>query len=334
MASTIRDVAKLAGVSISTVSRVLNNTCAVAEDKRIRVERAASELGYIPNPNARSLLKKGTGGIGILLPYVTGEFFSEFLTGTDEIAKNNEFFLLISASHHQADEWRASVQSVYKRVDGLIVMAPQMTPEELNLRAGVPTVFVNTPVLANGTAPVDVFNFDNAQGTRTAAEYLLGLGHRRFVYVRGPERAYDAAERTRGFLEAMAAAGISEYAILEGGYERADGTRAAQQILGMPSRPTAVMAANDYCALGVMTELRSGGVNVPGEVSVVGFDNVPSAHYAMPSLTTVSVPIRRIGIRAIECLIDRIRSTGRTGSQNALLPVELVIHESTAPPPG
>lgn len=332
MATTIRDVAKHAGVSISTVSRVLNNTCAVAEDKRERVQIAARDLGYVPNPNARSLLMKSTGGIGILLPHVSGEFFSEFLTGSDMMAKNNDFFLLISASHHKASEWRAAVQSVYKRVDGLVVMAPQLTPSQLNLATDVPTIFVNTPVAGGDRENVDVINFDNAGGVREATNMLLELGHKRFVYLAGPERAFDARERTRGFTDAMHAAGVSDYTILQAGYDQSDGREAAAAIARMNPRPTAVLAANDYCALGALAGLLAEGIRVPEDLSLVGFDNVPSAGFSMPPLTSVAVPIRQIGEQALTLLIKRIREP-EEGSSTMELPVEVVVRDTTAPPP-
>ncbi|MFT4606234.1 MAG: LacI family transcriptional regulator [Rhodothermales bacterium] len=332
MASTIRDVARQAGVSISTVSRVLNNTCAVAKDKRARVEKAALELGYVPNPNARSLLMKSTGGIGILLPHVSGEFFSEFLTGLDEVAKDNDFFLLISASHHRAAEWQASVQSVYKRVDGLIVMAPQLTPRQLNLVTDVPTVFVNTPVAPRDRQSVDVMNFDNLGGTRTATEYLIGLGHKKLAYVAGPERAFDARERRAGFVAAMTAAGIEDYTILQAGYVPELGRAAAAELLAMDELPTGVLVANDYSALGLASELMASGVRIPEDVSIIGFDNVPSAAFARPSLTTISVPIREVGMQALQMLISRIRNSDYSPGRTVNLPVELVVRETTAKP--
>jgi LacI family transcriptional regulator, galactose operon repressor len=332
MASTIRDVALRSGVSISTVSRVLNNTCAVAEDKRIRVENAARDLGYIPNPNARSLLHKKTGGVGILLPYVTGEFFSEFLTGVDETAKQNDLFLLISASHHMASEWQASVQSVYKRVDGLIVMAPQMTPRQLNLNADAPIVFVNSPVADKDKSSVDVIDFDNKGGVALAVQHLLDEGHRRFAYVRGPRLAFDAKLRLDGFIEAMAAAGLTDFSILEGGYDQEDGIEAAEAILKLSPRPTAVLAANDYCALGLLSGLSSGGVRVPEDCSLIGFDSVPSARYARPALTSVAVPIREVGVRAMQSVVRKIAEPDSTETVSVTLPVELVVRESTGPP--
>ncbi len=332
MASTIRDVARQAGVSISTVSRVLNKTCAVAQDKRERVEKAAVDLGYIPNPNARSLLMKSTGGIGILLPHVSGEFFSEFLTGLDEVAKNNDFFLLISASHDRASEWQSSVQSVYKRVDGLIVMAPQLTPRQLNLVTDVPTVFVNTPVAPRDRQLVDIINFDNLGGTRAATEYLIELGHRKLAYLAGPERAFDARERRIGFVAAMDAAGLEDYTILQAGYVQEAGRAAATTLLAMEDLPTAVVVANDYCALGLASELMASGVRIPEDVSIIGFDNVPSAAFARPSLTTLSVPIREVGMQALEMLISRIRLSDESPGRTVNLPVELVVRESTSTP--
>ena len=333
MAVTIRDVARRAGVSISTVSRVLNNTCTVSEDKKIRVEEAAEFLGYVPNPSARSLLKKSTGGVGILLPYVTGEFFSEFLTGADRLAKDEEYFLLISASHHRASEWRASVRSVFGRVDGLVVMDPRMSPSELDLKTGVPTVFVNTPVENEHLDGLDIINFDNRGGTLAAARHLVKLGHRKFAYLRGPDDAFDAVERLNGFRDAMREAGIAEYTVIEAGFEPEYGQEAGRELLRLKELPTAVLCANDYCAQGVMTVFHDAGLRIPEDVSVVGFDNVPSAEYARPALTTLSVPPRKTGAQALERLIARIRNPELPATRKLILPVELVIRASTAPAP-
>lgn len=329
---TIRDVARRAGVSISTVSRVLNNTCTVSEDKKARVEEAAEFLGYVPNPSARSLLKKSTGGIGILLPYVSGEFFSEFLTGADRLAKEEGVFLLISAAHHRAAEWRASVRSVYGRVDGLIVMDPRMSPRQLDLKSGVPTVFVNAPIEGEDLDGLDVINFDNRGGTLAAARHLLQLGHRKFAYLRGPEDAFDAVERLDGFRDAMREAGISDYKVIDAGFEPEDGHAAGRELLAGGDLPTAVMCANDYCAQAVMAVFHDAGLLIPEQVSVVGFDNVPSSGYARPALTTLSVPPRKTGAQALERVIARIRDRELPATRLSILPVDLVIRASTAAP--
>lgn len=333
MAATIRDVAERAGVSISTVSRVLNDTCTVAEDKKARVREAAEFLRYVPNPSARSLLKKSTGGIGILLPYVTGEFFSEFLTGADRVAKDEGLFLLISASHHRAPEWRASVRSVHGRVDGLIVMDPRMGPRQLDLKANVPTVFVNTPVGIDELEGVDVINFDNAGGTRQATEYLIGKGHRRFAYLRGPSEAFDAVERLSGFEQAMKSAGITDYSVIEAGFEPQFGREAGRELLKLHPMPTAVLCANDYCAQGVVSALHDAGVSVPEDVSIIGFDNVPSCEYTRPALTTLSVPPRQTGEAAVRRLISRIKTRELEVTRKVILPVSLVERASTASVP-
>ena len=328
--ATIRDVAQRAGVSISTVSRVLNNTCAVAEDKAARVRLAADELGYVPNPAARSLLKRETGGIGILLPYVSGEFFSDFLTGMDDTAKRNDCFLLISTSHHKAAEWRASVQSVYKRVDGLVVMAPQMSPEKLKLGNRIPIVFVNSP--GPDTDAGYILNFDNFGGTYQAARHLVDLGHRQFAFLRGPQAAHDAAVRLEGFEKAMNEAGIEDYTVIQAGYDQEQGHSAGSLIASMDPRPTAVVASNDYCALGAMSAMMDAGLRVPEDVSVVGFDDVASARFSSPQLTTISVPIREIGVKAVQYLLKHIRDNDPVLPRRETLPVSLVVRGSTAPP--
>lgn len=332
MGITIRDVAAKAGVSISTVSRVLNNTCPVGDGKREHVEQAADELGYVPNPAARALLKRGTGGIGILLPYVGGEFFSEFLNGMDLTAKENGLLLVISTSHDEVAEWRAAVKALSRQVDGLLVMAPQLTPHELNLTAEVHTVFVNTAVEIRRASTVDDLNFDNEIGTYHAVRHLIDLGHRDLAYVRGPVGWFDATEREVGFSRAVRELGGSDAQVFVGDYHQEGGIRAVCQILKLSKRPTAIVATNDYCAMGVIAALREAGLSVPEDMSVVGFDDVPSARYVSPPLTTMRVPIRQIGVEAVQMLIKRVSGKDTAAPTHRNLAVELVVRGSTAQP--
>lgn len=332
MRVTIRDVAHAANVSISTVSRVLNDTCVVSEDKRLLVLEAAKNLNYRPNPAARSLLNKSTGGLGVLLPFVSGEFFSEFLGGIDEAAQKNDFFLMISTSHRHQDEFRAAMRAMDKRVDGLIIMAPELGAEDAASIPSLdePVVFVNTNI---DQRPFDVINFDNFGGAHALTRHLLELGHHRIAHIKGPADARDAQERTRGYRMAMAESGIEDVVALEfqGGFTQESGHAAANRILQMDPRPSAIMAANDYSAMGVLSALHEAGISVPKDVAVAGFDGLASGQFTVPPLTSVRVPVRELGSTAVIRLIDRLHGKlADTAPLRLDLPVELLIRESTS----
>jgi len=329
MAVTIRDVAEKAGVSISTVSRVLNDTCPVHSDKWTRVEQAVAELGYTPNPAARSLLSQETGGIGIILPFVSGEFFSEFLVGVDEAAQDEDYFLLISTSHHSSADLKKAMKGMYKRVDGLLVMAPLMSDSQVHSLApeGVPFVFANT---RSDKGRQDGITFDNYGGMYAMTMHLISKGHRRIGFITGPVAAYDAMERLRGHVQAVEDMGISEdkALIINGDYDQKAGFDATEKLLQLPSRPTAIMASNDNAAIGVLSALRKEGIDIPTEMAVTGFDDVPSAQYANPPLSTVHVPVRELGSASIRLLIRKLRGDSE-GHQVRTIPVDLRIRQTS-----
>lgn len=330
MSSTIRDVARHAGVSISTVSRVLNDTSPVAEEKRRLVLEAVDALEYAPNPAARSLLGKRTGGLGVLLPFVNGEFFSELLSGMDEAAQERGCFLVISTSHRQSDEFRRAAQALDKRVDGLVVMAPEIDAAGAAsiLATDVPVVFLNTH--AEPGLEADVINFDNYGGAYTLTRRLIEAGHRRIAHVLGPPNAWDARERSRGYREAMQEAGLASGGLeCSGGYTREAGYAATEELLQSENRPTAIVAANDYCALGAVSALHEAGVAVPEDVAVCGFDGLPSTKYTVPPLTTVRVPIHEIGAKAIRRLLARVEDADNSSYQHETVSVEAVVRAST-----
>jgi len=334
MRVTIRDVARQAEVSISTVSRVLNNPKTVREEKRRRVLEAVKRLGYRPNPAARSLLKKKTGGLGVLVPYVSGEFFSEFLHGIDRAARDAGYFILISTSHYDTEELATALQGMDRRVDGLLVMAPTMdlgSLSDLLVQSG-PVVYVNTPV---GEQEVDQVQFDNFGGFHALARHLLHLGHRRIALLRGPEKATDALARLEGFRKAMAEVPGSERIELSSeleGYTQEAGYEMAHAALDLSPRPIALMAANDQAAIGALAALKEAGVRVPEEMSVTGFDDVSSARFAAPPLTTARVPVWELGAVAARQLIARVKGAA-SEPVHLTFPVEVIVRDSTAPPP-
>lgn len=330
MGVTIRDVARKAKVSISTVSRVLNDTCNVSEDKKLAVERATHELGYVPNPAARSLHSLMTGGVGILLPYVSGEFYAELLNGVDETVQEEDKLLMISTSHNSEEELRGALKGMHRRVDGLIIMAPSTTAEAVleGHADDVPVVFVNT---RSEKGDVNLISFDNHAGMKKMTEHLIQRGHERIGLIRGTKDAFDAKERERGFREAHKEAGfgVDESLVVSGNYSQQSGHDGAVRLLGLKDRPTAIMASNDDSAIGALSAIRDAGLSVPDDIALTGFDDVPSARFTVPPLSTVHVPVRELGVMSIRMLLDQIEQSNGRHPVQKMLPVELRIREST-----
>ncbi len=330
MVPTIRDVAQRAEVSISTVSRVLNNSASVDEAKRARVEAAALELGYRPNPAALSLLGQSTGGIGVLLPYIAGDFFSEFLQAIDRATSESGHYLMVSSSHRNLKEFRAVIHGMNRRVDGLIVMSTDVPAETVCewLPADLPVLFVNTEV-ADGE--IEAINFDNRGGAYRLTEHLVAQGHRRIAFLEGPPHSFDGLARLDGFRSALRDHGIEPDPSLElaGDFTMESGLAAVPALLALDPRPTALFAGNDLSAYGVLSGLREAGLDVPADLALAGFDDVPLTRFTSPTLTTVRAPVREMGQQAIERLLAQIRGEDGTHHRPVELPTEVLIREST-----
>jgi LacI family transcriptional regulator len=343
--ATIRDVAQAAGVSVATVSRVYNSSILVREETGLRVREAAARLGYVPHGGARSLITSRTNTIGVLLPDLYGEFFSEVIRGVDQAAQKQGYHLLVSSSHDRRDAFEAALRSMRGRVDGLIVMWPEMDAETAvrNLPAGFPVVLLHVPV---GPDAFDVITIANFDGARAMVRHFLDLGHRRIAIIKGAEGNFDAAERLRGYRDALASAGIPSSPALEahGDFSEASGFVAIDQLLRGEPRPTAIFAANDAMAIGALSALRQAGLRVPQDVAVAGFDDIPIAQYLDPPLSSVHVDISALGERATLRLLDAVREKERHVRRAETLPTTLMLRRScgaaapaarpTAPPPG
>jgi len=329
MAVTIRDVAREAGVSVATVSRVLNDSGPVRESTRVRVRDAARRLHFSPNTTARSLSTSQTKTLGVLLPDVYGEFFSEIMRGIDQQARRRGFHVLLSGAHNEADEVEAAVHAMRGRVDGLILMAAELDPEvlERSLPDRVPVVLINAD---HDASRFDTINIDNYGGAAAMTLHLLGLGHREIRLIGGSARNRDATERRRGFEDTLRRAGITPRPawVLSGDFTEASGYAATEQLLREVPRPTAIFAANDSMAVGALSAVRSAGLRVPEDLAVVGFDDVPIARYVNPALTTVRVAISKLGECAAERLFETIRAQNRHDRKHELQPTELVIRSS------
>jgi LacI family transcriptional regulator len=304
---TIRDVAARAGVSVATVSRVFNQKGPVREDTSRRVMAIASEMQYVPHAGARSLSTRSTRTIGVVLPDLHGEFFSEVIRGIDLAARQSGFHLLLSGSHSDREEMREVVHAVRGLVDGLIVMSPDLEPSALlaDLPHRIPVVMLNSRV--DGRPSITI---DNMGGARGVVRHLAALGHRRIAFISGPAQNADAEQRRRGYRTAVRSAELDADRSLEieGSFTEDSGYEAGRKIVALTPRPTAVFAANDAMAIGTLSAFREAGLGVPEDIALVGFDDIPIARFLSPPLTTVKVPISELGRRGFELLMNHVQS--------------------------
>lgn len=330
---SIKDVAREAGVSVATVSRVCNDSGVVSGSTRQHVLDVAAKLGYSPHGAARSLITSRTSTIGVLLPDLYGEFFSEVIRGIDRAVGESGYHLLVSRSHGEEREIVAAFRAMRGRVDGLLVMSPDLDARNAvnALRDHFPVVLLNCPSERDQHDSIVIANYD---GASEALRHLVECGHRRIAMITGLPRNYDSVERLRAFRDITRDAGIAcEDAIEVGGdFTEASGFRAGQMLLEASPRPTAVFAANDSMAIGALSALRSGGARVPEDISVVGFDDIPMARYMNPPLTTVQVDISALGVRAVERLLGHVRGAGDGARQRQLVPAHLVVRSSSGSP--
>jgi len=308
---------------------VLNQSGPVSDATRRRIERVASRLRFAPNGAARSLITRRTHTVGVLLPDLYGEFFSEVIRGIDLVAQRNGYHMLVSSSHSEQQALEAALGAMRGRVDGLIVMSPDLDQETLrsSLAACPAVVLLNCAMRAT---EFDVIKIDNVGGAAAMTNHLLSLGHRRIAFVAGAARNVDAEERRRGYRRALKAARVEHDGSLEvaGDFTEAGGYRAAQQLLAQRPCPTAIFAANDSMAIGALSALREARVAVPAEIAVVGFDDIPIAQYTSPPLTSVRVPIIELGERATTRLVTQLASDRRRKRACETLRTELVVRQS------
>ena len=327
--ATIKDVARLAGVSVATVSRVYNDSHLVREDTRERVRQVAQQLGYSPHGAARSLITSRTHTIGVLLPDLYGEFFSEVIRGIDLRSQQEGFHVLVSSARNDGRSLESALRSMRGRVDGLIVMSPDMDAGagRRGLPERFPVVLLNSPPSDSGYDSLGVANFD---GAYAMVRHLAGLGHRRIAIIRGAEQNFDAAERLRGYRAAVAELGLEADAALElpGDFSEAAGHAAALRLLALPRRPTAVFAANDGMAIGALSAVREAGLKVPEDLAVTGFDDIPMARYLDPALTSVHVDITALGASATDWLLATLQGQEVPGARREMLPTTLIVRRS------
>ncbi|MBK6304682.1 MAG: LacI family DNA-binding transcriptional regulator [Gemmatimonadetes bacterium] len=331
---TIKDVAKRAGVSVATVSRVLNKSGPVSPEAAERIHEAANALHYVPHGGARSLITSKTSTIGVLLPDLYGGFFSEMIRGIDQTAQHHGYHLLLSGSHNRKAEMEAAMRAMRGRTDGVIAMSPHFDAATLveNLPPSLPVILLSCEARDED---YQVIAIDNVGGAEAMVRHLVKLGHRRIAMVMGEKGHFDTAERLQGYRHALVEAGITpdERYEAQGDFSEASGHRAVQELLALPDRPTAIFCANDSMAIGGLAAVHDAGLRVPEDMTVVGFDDIPLAHYMSPPLSSVHVPVFEMGERAVTRLIAALKGEPVSERRHERLPTRLVVRSSCAAPP-
>ncbi|PZT69766.1 LacI family transcriptional regulator [Streptomyces sp. SW4] len=316
--ATMADVARSAGVSVATVSHVLNGTRPVLPHTRQAVLEAVEELGYTPNTLARSLVTARTRSIGLAVSAISNPYFTEILQGVEAAALEHGYGLLIADPHDDPGHERKVVQLLHeRRVDGMIV-APSANPRDLLAYLGrhrVPTVLLDRVVDApeDGAARFDQVCADSAEPTTRLVTHLAGLGHRRIGLVAGRPGLSTTRERITGYRHGLAAAGLpyDERLLAHGDSEAAGGAKATEALLSLAAPPTAVVTANNAMTIGALRALRDRRLSVPGDIALCCFDDFAWADLFEPRLTAIAQPSRDIGARAVQVLLERLAAPDR-----------------------
>jgi LacI family transcriptional regulator len=331
MNATVRDVARKAGVSAMTVSRVINGSAGVRPETRRAVESAISELDFVPNGVARGLMSSKSGTLGLIVPDISNPFFSILVRGAETVARRAGYRVLLCNSEGDLGLERQYVQDMIShRVEGLLI-APVGDRSKANLaplgRRKFPFVLIDRSIAG---MPCDLVQSDSVAGAKLLTNHLISIGHQRIAVIIEPDNVSTARERLEGYMAAMKAAGlkVAPNLIIRTTADRAGGYGAMQQILGIDPRPTAVFAVNNMTALGAMQAIRERGIAVPRDMALVCFDDVEHLAVLSPFLTVVNQPTEMFGTLAAQLLLDRIAGDPGGPPRLVVLPAELLVRES------
>jgi LacI family transcriptional regulator len=332
--TTIREIAELAGVSIATVSRVVNGREDVSPETRELVHRIVRERGYTTNRSARGLSGGRTGLIGATVPLVHAAYFSFLLSGAAEALYEQDMRLVLCPTMHEHDREVSLLERLMQgTTDGAVIILPEESSEELELLLNHGYRFVVIDPLLPLNERIPAVSAAHTAGADQAMKHLLSLGHTRIAAITGPRAMKATSDRLRGYYAALAAAGIMPDPELEveGNFEINGGVSGAAQLLDLAEPPTAIFAFNDNMAIGAMQTARARGIGVPDDLSIVGFDDLEEAEIVTPALTTIRQPLAEMGRIAVSLLI-RLLDNQRLEALHVELGTRLVVRDSTAPP--
>jgi LacI family transcriptional regulator len=332
--STINDVAKRAGVSTMTVSRVINNSGYISQETQERVEKAIAELGYVPNALARSLRFKQTKTIALVLTDITNPFFTTIARGVEDAASENGFTVMYCNTDESVAEENEYLQTLLqKQVDGVLLVPAGSSNDTVTYlqERNTPVVVLDRHV---SDVRVDTVRGESLQGAYILTRHLLDLGHRRIAVLSGPVEISTARDRVEGYRQAFAEAGldIDPGWVMQGRFVQDSGYQMAQQVLALSPRPTAIVASNNFIAIGAYHALRSAGIRIPEDISLVTFDDLPAPLVLEPFLTAIDQPAYDMGFRATQLLLARLAGEGPSEPQEIVMPTRLIVRKSSGKP--
>ncbi|AJI20735.1 LacI family DNA-binding transcriptional regulator [Priestia megaterium] len=333
--TTIKDIARVAGVSVTTVSRALNGYSDVNEKTRQKIAAVAKELNYSPNTLARGLVMQKSKTIGLLVSGISREsvkdnFTFEVLCGVNERASTLGYDLILFNTNTMMQREKTYTQLCReRRVDGAIIQGIKKEDPYLKevVESDIPCVLVDIPVHSNSVGYVTT---DNALGAKKAVEHLASLGHQHIGMINGHEDAFVSQERLNGYREALKECGLSFHSewVVSGNFEEKKAEKAARELINRHKEVTAIFCASDLMALGALKACKELGLQVPKDISIVGYDNIVLASYSSPNLTTVGQEVYQIGYQAADLLIEMLE--GKETNMKRYLDTKLIIRESTA----
>ncbi len=335
MSITIKDVAKAAGVSHTTVSRALRDNPTIAATTTANIKQLAKEMGYVPNHMARSLKMQRSGVLGVIVRRADDPFFGQVLDGIEDVTRGAGYNLFLAASKNDAKKDEDIVAAmVEQRVAGIIVCSTRLSAasQQKLVQLNVPIVLVNNQAM--GQAAHEIFH-DDTHGTRLLTKHLIELGHIAIAYLGNANAGLSNQQRLLGYQAALTEAGIllqPEYIITVDNGRAKGGAMGVEPLLRLSNRPTAIVCYNDIVALGAIHTLAENDVRVPQDCSITGFDGVPLSAYTLPALTTFHQPTYELGMKSAEMLLSQLSNRDRQ-NHTIRLRGELIVRKSTAPPP-
>ncbi len=329
--ANITDVAKKAGVSIATVSRVINGNTNVRENTKQTVLKAISDLNFTPNINAQGLQKKITKTIGLIFPDASSYYFAEIIRGISSRLRKEGYHIIVASSHDEEDEVNTLISLLKSgRVDGMILMMPSI--QNVNVfkdsLVHTPVVYLSTGINTSQSTTVVL---DNYQAAKDITEHLIWHGHKRIAFIHGAPRNFDSMERYNGYVDTMKNHNFEVSKTLEshGNFTEASGFKSAMELLNQKVRPTAIFAANDAMAIGTIEAAKRLSLKIPDNIAVVGFDDISTAQYIDPALTTVKVPVYKVGQIVGRSLFNQL-TDGKKNiiEEKIVIPLKVLIRKS------